>query len=126
MGWGKAYAAGVHDVTIALQVLVAASIFFVWGVRYSNIVEEFKHYRLPDELRDFVGILKITFALMLLVGIEHVRFALIGGLGIALLMGAALATHVRMHNPLAKMLPALSLLILAIVIAWINYRLLAV
>ena len=60
--------------TISLQALVAASIFFVWVVRYGNIIEEFKQYRLPDWVRDVVGILKLTFALMLLIGIERERF----------------------------------------------------
>ena len=32
----------MHNLAIALQGLVAASIFFVWVVRYANIVDEFK------------------------------------------------------------------------------------
>jgi hypothetical protein len=31
----------------ALKILGGASIFFVWVVRYNNIVEEFKRYQLP-------------------------------------------------------------------------------
>ena len=114
----------MHDFTIALQVLVAASIFFVWVVRYANIIEEFKQYGLPNWLRDLVGILKITFALMLLIGIERERFALIGGVGIAILMGAAVMTHLLVKNPALKMLPSLTLMILSAVIAWMNYRML--
>ena len=47
-----------------LKILVGVSILFVWVVRYHNIVEEFKLYHLPDWLRDLVGILKITFAII--------------------------------------------------------------
>ena len=46
----------------ALKIIVGASIFFVWVVRYQNIVEEFKEFQLPEWLRDMVGIFKIAFA----------------------------------------------------------------
>jgi uncharacterized membrane protein YphA (DoxX/SURF4 family) len=115
----------MSTLTISLQAFVAASVFFVWVVRYPNIAQEFKQYGLPDWLRDLVGILKLTFALMLLIGIERRWFAVVGGIGIAMLMGAALVTHLRVKNPLFKMLPSLALLVLSAVIDLINYRLLA-
>lgn len=114
----------METLTTGLQALVAASIFFVWTVRYPNIVEEFKHYGLPDWLRDLVGILKLTFALLLLIGIERKFFAVAGGLGVALLMVCAFITHLRVKNPVFKMLPCLTLLLLSLLIAAINYRLL--
>ena len=112
----------MHALMIFLQIFVAASIFFVWGVRYANIVEEFKQFQLPDWLRDFVGILKVTFAICLLVGIERPRGAVVGGAGIAVLMAAALITHLRVKNPPIKMLPSATLLVLSLVIAYLNYR----
>ena len=115
----------MHPLTISLQALVAASVFFVWVVRYANIFQEFKQYGLPDWLRDLVGILKMTFALMLLIGIERGLFAVVGGIGIAILMGTAVVSHLRVKNPVFKMLPSLMLLVFSAVIAWINYRLLA-
>lgn len=46
-----------------LRILLSASLFFVWVVRYENIVKEFKHeYNLPDWLRDLVGIIKLSCA----------------------------------------------------------------
>jgi uncharacterized membrane protein YphA (DoxX/SURF4 family) len=116
----------MHDLTISLQALVAVSIFFVWVVRYNNVVEEFRHYRLPDWLRDLVGVLKLTFSLMLLLGIERAPLALAGSLGIAFLMICAFFTHLRVRNPFFKMLPSLTLLVVSLVIAFINYRLLNV
>jgi hypothetical protein len=47
-----------------------------------------------------------------------------GGLGIAILTGAAFVTHLRVRNPAFKMLPSLTLLVFSTVIALINYRLL--
>ena len=114
----------MHNLTISLQTLVAASVFFVWVVRYENIVQEFKQYGLPGWLRDLVGILKMTFVLMLLIGMQRGLFAVVGGIGIAILMGAAFVTHLRIKNPVFKMLPSLALLVLSLVIALINYRLL--
>jgi hypothetical protein len=114
----------MQDLTIVLQALVAASVIFVWMVRYDNIVQEFKQYGLPDWLRDLVGILKLTFALLLLLGIQRSSLAVIGGLGVAGLMGCAFAIHLRVKNPVFKMLPSLTLLVLSLIIAVINYRLL--
>ncbi|MDQ6913296.1 MAG: DoxX family protein [Verrucomicrobiota bacterium] len=113
----------MHPLAIALQAFVAASIFFVWGVRYPNIIEEFKQYRLPDWLRDLVGILKISFAILLLIGIDRPRAAMLGAAGIALFMAAAFFTHLRVKNPLFKMLPSLLLLVLSLAIVFLNYRL---
>ena len=113
----------MSNLAIFLQALVASSIFFVWVVRYTNIVEEFTQYRLPAWLRDLVGILKLTAALLLILGIGRPPLAITGAAMITLLMGAAVATHLRMRNPLPKMLPSTSLLILALVIGWLNYQL---
>ena len=114
----------MQDLTVFMQALVAASILFVWVVRYDNIIQEFKQYGLPEWLRDLVGILKLTFALLLLIGIERKSIAAVGGAGIAFLMGCAFVMHLRVKNPWFKMLPCLTLLGLSAVIAWINYRLL--
>ncbi|KAB2653268.1 MAG: hypothetical protein DVB33_03775 [Verrucomicrobia bacterium] len=113
----------MQDLTIFLQSLVAASVIFVWVVRYDNIIQEFKHYGLPDWLRDLVGILKLTFALLLLLGIQRASLAMIGSLGIAGLMACAFAVHLRVKNPAFKLLPSLILLALSLIIAVINYRL---
>ena len=55
----------MFSVIYAIKAFVAASIFFVWVVRYREIIEEFKFYELPSWLRDLVGILKLSFAVML-------------------------------------------------------------
>ena len=49
----------------ALKIIVGVAVFFVWVVRYDNIKKEFIYYNLPNWLRDLVGILKISFAIML-------------------------------------------------------------
>ena len=74
--------------------------------------------------KHMVGILKLTFALLLLLGIQRASLAMIGSLGIAGLMGGAFAIHLRVKNPAFKMLPSLTLLVLSLIIAVTNYRLL--
>ena len=114
----------MQNLTISLQAFVSAAIFFVWVVRYQNIIAEFKHFGLPDWLRDSVGTLKLGLSVLLLVGIERPDIAIIGGWGVAALMACAFATHVRVKNPFYKMLPSLSLLVISLLIVFINHRLL--
>ena len=93
-----------------LQIITATSILFVWVVRYENIVTEFQQYQLPTWLRDMVGNLKISLAIMLLAGIYNEKFKLLGSCGLILLMLAALFTHIKIKNPFSKALPSLTLL----------------
>lgn len=102
------------SVIYVLKTLVAGSIFFVWVVRYQNIIEEFKEFGLPVWLRDLVGILKLSFVLMLLSNDSNA--ILLGALGITVLMIAALLTHLRVKNPLYKMLPSMSLMTICLII----------
>lgn len=96
------------DVIIeVLKIAALVSILFVWVVRYNNIQKEFEQFNLPKWLRDIVGILKISFAVMLHSDISTI--VLIGSGGISLLMIGAIFTHFRVKNKLYKMLPALTL-----------------
>ena len=97
-----------------LKIFVLASIFFVWVVRYSSIIEEFKLFGYPQWLRDFVGIQKIAFSLMLFN--QDVFIVKFGALGISLLMLCALLTHFKIKNPFPKMLPSSLLLISNVII----------
>ena len=104
-----------------LQIITASSILFVWVVRYDNIISEFQQYQLPVWLRDMVGILKLSFAIMLLVGIFNDNLKLLGSSGLIILMLAALLTHVKVKNPFYKALPSLTLLAFSTLILLSNY-----
>ena len=56
----------IASIIYVIKAVVTGAIFFVWVVRYQNIVDEFKVYRLPPWLRDLVGVLKLSFAFMLI------------------------------------------------------------
>jgi hypothetical protein len=45
----------MHGVAIFLQAFVAASIFFVWGVRHSHVAEEFKTVQAAELAARFPG-----------------------------------------------------------------------
>lgn len=104
----------LDTIILALKIIVASSVFFVWVVRYENIISEFNQYQLPDWLRDTVGILKISFTAMLF--FEDSNLILLGSIGIILLMLAALGTHIKIKNSIEKMFPAIIVLLIAVII----------
>ncbi len=107
------------DLSEVFKIIVLVSILYVWVVRYDNIKQEFQLYQIPEWLRDLVGILKISFAVMLFN--ENTLIILLGSSGIIFLMAAALVTHIRMKNPVYKMLPSLSLLTFSSFLFYINF-----
>jgi len=98
----------------ALKIIAAVSVFYVWVVRYDNIKKEFKDYKLPSSFRDFIGIIKISFTVML--QFENNNLVIVGSLGIVVLMFGAVATHVRMKNSARDMLPAITMLSIGLII----------
>jgi len=101
-----------------LKVLVFTSVIYVWVVRYQNIVEEFKQFGYPSWFRDLVGILKISFVVMIM---SHEQaLVLIGASGICLLMMAALVTHFKVRSSLARMIPSFTLLCLSALILFLR------
>jgi len=104
------------NVIEALRILVFSSVVFVWVVRYNNIVEEFRFFNYPNWLRDLVGIVKLTFVSMLMT--DNAHLIKLGAGGIVILMVAAVMTHIRVKNPLSKMLPSMTLCALCSVILY--------
>jgi hypothetical protein len=104
-----------------MKILVATSIFFVWVVRYDNIVKEFREFALPEWLRDLTGILKMSFAAMLLFSTPENKLDAIGSLGIAGLMLCAQVTHFRTGTALFRRLPSLCLLVISTVIFYQSF-----
>lgn len=113
----------MNTLLLSIKILAATSIYFVWVVRYDNILKEFKEFGLPDWLRDLTGILKMTFAAMLLFGFQDPALNIIGSLGIAGLMLCAQVTHFRKTTNLFRRLPSLVLLTIALVIFYWSYAL---
>ena len=102
-----------------LKIFVAVSIFYVWIPRYFNIIEEFKQYNYPDQLRDVVGILKLTFAFMLVA--RDSEYVLLASAGLVFLMLAAFATHIRVKNNYRLFFPSLFLMLINSLIFYMTY-----
>ena len=113
--------------TIA-QVIVALGILNVWILRYNkstgyrggdakNMREEFAAYGLPFWFMCLIGVMKIAFALMLIVGIWYEPLTLPAAVGMAVLMAGAVSMHLKVKDPPKKALPALTVLALSILAA---------
>lgn len=101
------------------QIVIAASIAVVWVFRFPNIEKEFKQFGISDQMRSFVGALKISLATLLVVGIWHQKLTFIPALLMAALMLCAQAAHFKVKNPWSKRLPSLALFILCIFVAYV-------
>jgi len=108
----------INNIIEALKVISGVAIFFVWVVRYDNIKREFEEYRLPSWLRDFTGILKISFACMLQFSNNEV--VVLGALGISFLMTAAVITHVRLKSNFRTYIASVVMLLMSILILYFS------
>ena len=98
----------------ALKIIATVSIFFIWFVRYDNIKKEFKEYKFPRWFRDVVGVLKISFCVMLHSSDNEI--VLIGSSGILILMSGAVITHIRMRNTFRKYIASVAMLLISAII----------
>ena len=101
-----------------LKIIVTTAIFFVWFVRYENIKKEFNEYNFPNWFRDLVGILKISFTIMLHSSTNDV--VIIGTFGIFFLMIGAVYTHVRIKSSFRKYIASVAMLAMCGLILYFN------
>ena len=112
----------------ATQLVVAIALLNVWLLRTGGATqwrgggaksmrEEFAVYGLPGWLMWVVGIIKVTLAVLLIVGLWLPSVVKPAATGIAVLMLAAVSMHVKVKDPLKKSMPALALLVLSVVVA---------
>ena len=99
-----------------LQIIVAASVAYVWIFRYDVIIKEFKQFGLSDLTRAFIGAFKVSLATLLITGIWYPQLVTIPAILLGLCMLAAQYFHFKIKNPFIKHLPSLILLILCILI----------
>jgi len=110
------------------QLIIALGLLNVWLLRSGkatawrggsarNMREEFAAYGLPAWFMWVVGGLKVSLAILLIVGLWVNTVTRPAAIGIAVLMLGAIAMHVKVGDPLRKSLPATSLLLLCLFIA---------
>ena len=102
---------GVENFVEAFKIIATVAIFFVWFVRYDNIKKEFLDYGYPTWFRDLVGVLKISFCVMLHSSSNDV--VVIGSIGISVLMIGAVITHLKMKSTFRKYIASVAMLSIA-------------
>lgn len=90
----------LHTAALIAEFVVAASIVFVWIVRFDSIVGRFKPASYSPLARNAVGIAKRSLASV--IGVWSPVLVIPAALGIAARMGRAQWAHVRVSNPAAK------------------------
>lgn len=117
-------------ISTVLQVVVALGLLNVWLVRARSstsyrggasktLREEFAAYGLPDAAFYIVGFLKITAAILLIVGIWRPELVRPAAGVVALLMVGALAMHLKVKDPPLKSLPAMLMLTMSAALVWL-------
>jgi len=96
------------------QIIVAASVYFVWIFRHFNVIKEFHQFGLSDLTRSFIGAVKISLAALLIVGIWYPAVIPAASGLMGLFMVGAQYFHFKIKNPFIKHLPSLILLLLCI------------
>tara|TARA_X000000368_G_scaffold81681_1_gene61583 strand:+ start:24758 stop:25093 length:336 start_codon:yes stop_codon:yes gene_type:complete len=103
--------------TTVLRIVISTALFFVWVVRYDNIITEFrKDYNYPDWLRDLTGIAKLSCAVMLLS--TNPELNEMGLKGIITLMFFAILTHIKVKSAFRKAIPSITLLSLCLALLY--------
>jgi hypothetical protein len=110
------------------QLIIAFGILNVWLLRFNkatiyrggaakNMKEEFATYGLPVWFMWVVGGLKVMLALSLLVSFWRPELMRPAAIGMAVLMLGAVGMHIRIGDAFKKTIPALSVLILSLLVA---------
>ena len=117
----------MKPIVLVSQIIIALGLLNVWLLRAGkptdwrggdarNMKEEFQAYGLPAWFLGVVGFLKISLAILLLVGIWLPYLTKPAATGIAVLMLGAVSMHLKVRDPVKKSLPAFSLLVLSLVV----------
>jgi hypothetical protein len=110
----------MEELARVAQVIIGASVIFVWVFRFDNVVAEFKQFGLNDLTRNMVGATKIALATLLIAGVWHSSLVTIPAVLMGLFMVAAQYFHFKIKNTFIKHLPSLILLILCVLVVLVS------
>ncbi len=113
------------DLLKIFNLIIGFGILNVWLLRFNKetsyrggnaktLKQEFEIYGLPQWFFIFVGIVKISLAILLIIGVWFETLTFYSTIGIAILMIGALLMHFKVNDPIKKSLPALSILLMLI------------
>lgn len=106
------------------QTIAALWILDVWFHRFdkdtgyrgggaTNMREEFEEYGLSENMMYAVGATKVGLAVAMLAGHAEPRLVRPASSGLALFMLGAVGMHVRVHDPIKRAMPAITVLTLS-------------
>lgn len=115
------------EISQLFQIIVALGLLNVWLIRFnkpteyrggqaSSMRQEFATYGLPDWFCYLVGFLKVTSAFCLLAGFMFPSIVIYPAVVVSVLMVGALGMHLKVKDPIKKSVPALSVLLMCLVI----------
>ena len=113
------------------QVIIGLSVMRVWTINFNkstpwrgggarNMKEEFTAYGLPIWMVYFVGTLKVIFSIGLIAGLWIPELVSFSASGIAIFMFFAILMHVKIKDPIKKSIPALTFMVLSLLIIFLE------
>ena len=117
--------------SVILKLIVGLSIINVWTLNASKpskcsvgsaetLAQEFAVYGLPKWLMFVIGAFKISLSLMLIASIYESDLTQYAGLGLAFFLSGSVLSHLKINDPFYKSIPALSFLLLCLVLVYLN------
>ena len=117
-------------IIIFLKIIVGVSIINVWliqpnkpsrwrGGDAKTIIEEFNVYGLSKTFYNFVFVIKVGLAVLLLVSIKYDFLTLYSSLGLASLLGGSIVMHIKVKDALFKSFPAFLFMVMNLIIAYL-------
>lgn len=101
-----------------LQMVVSASVFFVWTFRIRNVIKEFELFGFNDIQRSLIGVTKVALSTLLIVGVWYPNLVLIPATLMACFMMGAQYYHYKIRDPFIKYVPSFVLLALSLIIVF--------
>ena len=122
----------MSQISKILSAVVSLTIINVWlfrsskstlyrGGNASNLYEEFEVYGLSDYFL-IIGIIKVSLAILLLIGVFYKKLTLFSASGIAIMMLAAAYFHFSVGDELIKALPSSAMLLSCIIIIYSSLK----
>lgn len=118
-------------IKIILSLIISLTILNVWLIRFDsnsiyrggeakNMIQEFEEYGFNENIVYIVGFLKVSAALVLLLGIYYNKLVFPATLTISLFMIFAVIMHFKVSDELIKFMPSSILLFSSLVIIYID------
>lgn len=109
---------------------VSLGIYNVWIIRFNmdtkwrgggakNITDEFRAFGLPIWFMALIGLIKISLATFILIALWYPFLLSYTAIAMTVMMGGAVSMHLRLKDPLYKLLPAVVMFLLSIILIFI-------